>query len=380
MTVFNNRRMSTFQSGRAAGLGTLSLLAISCAAVTPAAPPASAAAPGPGAAPGPAASTSAATAAAGPTSAAEATRRVVFHGACDASGAVVLNEALIAVADDEDNILRVYDSRRGGEPLVAVDVSTAMNLPVKKKSPELDIEAGTRVGEHAFWLTSHGRNSKGKVQESRFRLFATTRPAQGAGLTPVGTPYTQLLEDLLAAPVLRPFGLDAAAKLPPKEPGGLNIEGMTGRHDGRSLWIGFRNPLPQGRALVVAMLNPAAVVGASQKPVFDDPQLLELNGLGVRALSRWRDLYLLVGGPAAGGGASRLFLWDGQGDRPVPVPVQWGDLNPEAFASFPDSDQVLLLSDDGTRLVDGVECKRLKDPAQKRFRGAWIDIPADKRR
>jgi hypothetical protein len=33
---------------------------------------------------------------------------------------------------------------------------------------------------------------------------------------------------------------------------------------------------------------------------------------------------------------------------------------------------VLVLSDDGSQLIDGTECKRLSDPAQKRFRARWI--------
>jgi hypothetical protein len=31
-----------------------------------------------------------------------------------------------------------------------------------------------------------------------------------------------------------------------------------------------------------------------------------------------------------------------------------------------------VLSDDGSQLVDGIECKHLKDPTKKRFRARWI--------
>jgi hypothetical protein len=33
-----------------------------------------------------------------------------------------------------------------------------------------------------------------------------------------------------------------------------------------------------------------------------------------------------------------------------------------------------VLSDDGGVDVDGTECKRVKDPTKKRFRGAWVSL------
>src|SRR3954470_5180846 len=77
---------------------------------------------------------------------------VEFQGMCDASGAVPLGGDRFAVADDEDNVLRVYDAGRGGPPLHAVDISAALPLPHKKKTPETDLEAATRLGDLALWI------------------------------------------------------------------------------------------------------------------------------------------------------------------------------------------------------------------------------------
>jgi hypothetical protein len=296
---------------------------------------------------------------------------VVFRGMCDASGAVTLGDALFAVADDEDNVLRVYDSRTGGDPLFAVDVSPSLALPIKKKAPEADIEAATRVGDVALWLTSHGRSSKGKLQPGRFRFFATTAPAEGVGLAPVGTAYDGLLEVMLADPRFAPFDFQSAALIAPKEHGGLNIEGMTRHLDGSSVVIGFRNPRPSGKAIVVTLKNPLQVI-EGQAPQLDAPQLLDLAGLGVRGISLWRGRYLISAGAVSSEAPSRLFSWDGSvAPKPLgalPLP----DLNPEAFVSYEARDAVLLLSDDGSRLVDGVECKKLEDPSRKSFRGVWF--------
>jgi hypothetical protein len=300
---------------------------------------------------------------------------VEFRGMCDASGAVVLGRDRFAVADDEDNVLRVYDPSRGGAPLAAVDLSPALDLPAKKKAgkkqPETDLEAATRLGDRALWLTSHGRNSKGKPQPSRLRFFATTAPADGAPAI-AGKPYTHLLDDLLAAPPLARFGLAEAATLPPKQPGGLSIEGMTARPDGRSVLIGFRNPVPEGRALLVPLLNPLELPQGARAR-WGPPVQLDLGGLGVRALSFWRGRYLIVAGPVDAGPA-RIYTWDGKSAAARAAAVDLTGFNPEGVYSPEDRDQVLLLSDDGAVEVGGTPCKQLKEAGQKRFRGRWITI------
>lgn len=312
-----------------------------------------------------------------PAAAAAAARSdvVVFEGMCDASGAVPLADGRFVVGDDEDNILRVFDPKRGGAPLLASDLSSQLQLPERKRPPEADIEAGTALGEHALWLTSHGRRSSGKLDPSRLRVFATTLPTDGRPVERTGEVYTHLLDDLLADPRLGAYGLAQAAGVAPKEPGGLNIEGLTATADGAAVLVGFRSPVPQGRALVVPVLNPRGLV-AGERARLGEPRLLDLGGLGVRSLSWWRGRYLVIGGGTAGAGVSRLFTWQGGDDTPVPVAsLDLAGFNPEAFVSPEDRDALLLLSDDGTVPVDGVECKRLKDPTKKRFRGLWVRLP-----
>jgi Protein of unknown function (DUF3616) len=310
---------------------------------------------------------------AGPA-AVQAAEDLVFTGMCDASGAVTLGGGKFVVADDEDNVLRVYDAGRGGAPLSATDLSPELQLPSKKKAPETDLEAATLLGDRALWLTSHGRNSKGKPQPSRLRLFATTG-GDGSPLQVVGKPYTQLLDDLLRAPALANFGLQAASQKAPKQPGGLNIEGMTARPDGRSVIIGFRNPVPQAKALVVPLLNPLQML-EGQPAKLGTPRLLDLEGRGIRSMSFWRGRYLMIGGGIADEAVSRLYTWDGKSYRARAVAsVVLDDFNPEGFASFEDRPQVLLLSDDGSRQIDGQECKQLEDATRKRFRGRWVHVP-----
>jgi hypothetical protein len=312
---------------------------------------------------------------------------VVYVGMCDASAAVPLDAHTFAVADDEDNILRVYDADKGGPPLRMIDLSPALPLadkpkipkpgkPAKKprKAPETDLEAATALGGSGYWMTSHGRNSKGKMQSARYIVFATTLPRMGEPLQLVGQPYLTFLEDLLSAESLRPFDLESAWQRPPKEPGGLNLEGLTASADGTFVYIGFRNPVPKGRALIVPLLNPAELT-RGQRARLGDPVLLDLAGQGIRALSLWRKRYLLIAGDPGPGGTSHLYSWDGRVAASRISTVDFAGFNPEAFFTPENRPDILVFSDDGSVLVDGVRCKDLEDPTRKRFRGLRLRLP-----
>ncbi|HTV17656.1 MAG TPA: DUF3616 domain-containing protein [Polyangiaceae bacterium] len=301
-------------------------------------------------------------------------RWVRFEGACDASGAVPVDARHFAVADDEDNVLRVYDAYAGGEAVRRTNLSKQIAL---KKKGEADIEAATSIGDRAFWLTSHGRNAKGDEDPNRSLVITTQLPTLDERVAVEGEVYRELLHDLQQEPSLAPYQLTRASELAPKEPGGLNIEGLTATPDGKLL-IGFRSPLAGTRALLVPIENPAALYGAG-KVKLGAPIELDLGGLGVRSLSWWRGSYLIAAGSTGAGGPSRLYRWSGPGTEPrIAAESVFEGSNPEAFFSAEDNDQILVLSDDGTRDVGGKPCKKLKSKKHKSFRGVWLTPPVDK--
>src|SRR5882672_6181940 len=166
-----------------------------------------------------------------------------YRGMCDASAAVALDVNSFVVASDEDNVLRIY-RRDQPTPVQTVDLTAFLNADDR----ETDIEAAAAIGNRIFWITSHGRNRKGKDRPARQRLFATDIAQRGGILTvvPAGYAYGRLLGDLVSAPQLARYRLGEASTLPPKTPGALNIEGLAATPDGKLL-IGFRNPVPGGK-------------------------------------------------------------------------------------------------------------------------------------
>lgn len=285
-----------------------------------------------------------------------------YEGLCDASAAIALDARHFIVADDEHNQLTVY---RRGAPAPVGQVALGRFLQADKES---DLEGAARVGQRIYWIGSHARNSAGKRREDRQRFFATD--VNGATVAPVGKPYAALLDDLLATPALAPWRLADAAQRPAEAAGGFNIEGLAASADG-SLLIGLRNPVPQGRALLIPLLNPGELVAGRGPARFGAAVPLDLGGRGVRDIERVGTGYLIVAGPPADAGSFALYGWSGKaGDAVVPVALDLGTLRPEALFAWPDG-QLTLLSDDGGMPLGKHDCKDA-DKSRRGFRS--LDI------
>lgn len=294
---------------------------------------------------------------------------VIFTGTCDASAAIPVSGDLFVVANDEDNLLRFYRFSKPGPPVQTFDLKPWFTN--KKKSPEADLEAAAQLGDTIFFISSHGRNSTGKPAPARQRLFALklTGTNNFMAAERVGQIYTNLVADLAADARYARFDLDDAAELAPKASGGFNIEALVATPEG-ALFIGFRNPIPQSRALVATLLNPRETI-AGQPAKFAAPFQLDLGGLGLRDMCATTNGYYLIAGPASGGhGDSRLYFWAG-GDAPPQAisEVTFARSNPEGICvlDFGNQSDFLIVSDDGTRKINGKECKSLPE-TQRQFR------------
>ena len=196
-----------------------------------------------------------------------------------------------------------------------MDWDANLGIDPEGKHPETDIEGAAVLGKTVYWITSHGRNKEGKWRTNRHRFFGMTVARDGDQVTaqPVGKPYVRLASDLVADPRLKVLRLaeslaadrDEDETLAPKD-AGLNIEALSAAADGKSLLIGFRNPRPEGMALIVPLLNPDAVLQKGAAPEFAEPVRLRLSrevqgqkiSLGIRSMeySAGHQAYLIVAG------------------------------------------------------------------------------------
>ncbi|MHC4989255.1 MAG: DUF3616 domain-containing protein [Planctomycetota bacterium] len=295
----------------------------------------------------------------------EAGAEQFFRGSADASAAVALDSERFIMADDEDNILRVYHwNQPGSDPNCQTDISAAIGFD--PKHPEADIEGATRLNDRIFWITSHGRSKSGAFRPSRCRFFATRITPDGSAA--VEGVYRNLIDDLIAYDKQYKLGLQAAigtvgdrvnpqkeSQLAPKKEG-LNIEGLCTTADGSQMYIGFRNPSPNNMALIITLANPEAVVLKGATPVLKAPVLIDLDGQGIRSIEYAPNLkkYLIIAGSQKStddAPAFHLYTYEPENQKTHKL-ATFSDITPEAIFQFPNASEINLLSDDGTRLID----------------------------
>lgn len=321
------------------------------------------------------------------------TATILQLGLMDGSAGVAISPDRFITCSDEVNQLVSFPIAPESRGEVLLDLNTIPawlgDLGKKKKGKfyELDLEGAARIGDTIYWISSHGFDEEEDESFHHRVFFATTLTPDGK-LVPTGRVYRDLLADLVAEKSLEPFQLDAASRITPKRgptetsPGGLNIESLCVAADGKSLFVGFRNPSPGGKGLLVPLLNPAGMLEGKSRAQFGQPLLLDLGGLGFRDMIRWRGRYLILAGhydshlgedgkAVESVPASRIFHWTGQpDDKPEPLDgIDLDSYNPESLIHFPD-DRVLILSDDG-----GFQKEKVKNSSDyvPFFRSLWLE-------
>lgn len=283
-------------------------------------------------------------------------------GVCDASAAIAVGDEHFIVANDEDNIFHLYDGTKSEKFLESDSIFTKLG--------EIDIEGAAQIEDRIYWIASHSRNKDAEEQPSRHKFFATRVKAKGQTLSQIGNTYTDLLKHLSNKfPEIKQA---AEQTIGPEEKGGLNIEGLAACSD-NGLILGFRNPILEGKAFLVKLLNPSELIeNTSAIPQFSYAIRLDLGGRGVRAIAYWatKNCYLIVGGsynddPIIEGEPNFvLYKWDGnESNNPEKVNVDLGTLSPEAIVIYKNG-KVQLLSDDGGQEIDGKKCKKLAEKAR----------------
>ncbi len=105
---------------------------------------------------------------------------------------------------------------------------------------------------------------------------------------------------------------------------------------------------------------------------------LDLGKLGIRDLAFNGGWVLIAAGPRSGADDFALFAWRGPGEAPRPLGFRFTDgFSPEGAVLYADAgwSGVHLFSDDSSSVITDCECKDLADPARKRFRSRWVELP-----
>ncbi|MYU50491.1 hypothetical protein GTY53_00255 [Streptomyces sp. SID7805] len=314
-----------------------------------------------------------------------------FTGSSDASAAVDAGDGYVIVADDESNVLRLYDRNASGGPVKTWDFSSELGV-----SKEMDMEAAARVGDTIYWTGSMGNNKSGKFKPDRSTLFTTTVTGSGARtqLSLAGS-YKGLRADLVAWDQDHDdrygFAAGTADGQVPKQIDGFNVEGLEfAPGSTTTAYIGFRAPLvpPKkgGKALLVPVTNIDKVV-TGKHATFGTPVELDLGGLSIRDIRKnAANQYLFVAGSWAAEDNSApytLYSWDGvAGHAPVKLQsLPTDDVGGwEAVVDVPDlrtpGARAQLITDCGSADLygDGTEAKDLDHDEWKKSRATWFTV------
>jgi uncharacterized repeat protein (TIGR02543 family) len=352
----------------------------------------------------------------------------IFHtAASDASGASVIDSNYMFVADDENNLLRLYDRRHSGKQLYSFDISSAVGA-----SSECDLEASStsvkyNAGKRLYWIGSLGNNKSGDLKSDRNKVVATDVAGTGAASTLTVKSYSNQMRNALISWGNTNgwnFTTSAASGMIPKRIDGFNVEGLSVTHGGDTAYIGFRAPCVPVKGItpnasnrkyaILAPINNFETImnGSGQvatTPLIGEPILFDLEGLGIRSVEKTASgKYLIVAGLFTGGGSPAVYLWDGvvpanpgktviDTSSPVSklIKLRLPDLkdlaqvspdgqaegHPEAMIANVEGNilNIRLLSDNGTVdfYNDGTEAKSLSHDEFKKFRSDLFTCSID---
>lgn len=161
-----------------------------------------------------------------------------------------------------------------------------------------------------YAITSQSRDGEGDSKKSREKLVRFR--IEGDRVVDAGSARSLKPALLTAHPELAA----AAGIRDVKRGGGLNVEALEASADGRRLWVGFRSPLLDRRAILACVENPSGIFDADEAPrIAARLETLDLGGHGIRGMSCVPSLggYLVIAGPVASEGAAfELWWWSGE--------------------------------------------------------------------
>ncbi len=315
----------------------------------------------------------------------------IYHtGVADGSTAIFVDANYMFVADDETNVIKLFDRNNSGLSLYQFDVTPFLGL----SGTEVDMEASFRSPTNPnriYWMGSLSNSKSGNARPDRNRIFATDVVGTGANstLTFVGY-YDKLRSKLITWGDANGYNFTAKAAtgIEPKRIDGFNIEGLEMGPDGTTMYIGFRAPYVgtgTNKALICPLLNFESWFGngsPATNPSFGTPIELNLNNHGIRSLGKnAANQFLIVAGSYASTGTFELYSWNGQRTTaPIALDVDLTNLKPEGIVAIPSDVSgtftIDLISDLGSNIIyeDGVENKAVAEPNHRKFLTSTLNV------
>ncbi|WP_163340131.1 DUF3616 domain-containing protein [Desulfopila sp. IMCC35008] len=269
-----------------------------------------------------------------------------FDSLYEPSGVVQVKTGAVIVIEDERGtpLYFVRPQQRSERGVLARGKSLSVGVEVD------DLEGITASGDSTlFAITSHSVTRKGKRKEDREQLLKLK--VQNNSVTLTGEAHSiqpYVIKQLQQLQEFDEILMDA-----------INIEGLSFDKSGKKLLVGLREPLFNGKAIVLEILNPFSLFEDNEPPLFSDQLiLLDVGGSGIRAMEYFPQLkrYLVASEVTNKNGKkrSRVWAWDGtkhNSPTKVVLPKLKGIRNIEGLAPlvYENKHFLLIVCDDGKR-------------------------------
>lgn len=320
-------------------------------------------------------------------------------GISDASAAMALDNDYMVIANDESNLLYVYNRNESGLPVKTYDFNSGNLLSLTDGSSgnwkEVDVEATVHsINNNArtYWLGSMSNSSSFNDKPNRNRIFAIDITSTGAGTSfSNGGYYAGLRSRLISWGDMHGYNFTAAAAdgKDPKTIDGFNVEGMVFGPDNTTLFIGFRAPLVPTGTRTKAVIAPVENFEAwfnngspASEPTIGAPIELDLGGRGIRDMIRLANgNYIIVAGSYDETSVPAVYRWTGLASDAPLLLSSFGLAGINAESVMPvyqgaqlTDDKLQIIADNGDDIYynDGIAAKDLPQDNYKKFMSAVI--------
>jgi len=233
-----------------------------------------------------------------------------FSNIYEPSGAISLNDGKVLLVEDESKQgLQLIEVHKDGtvEELSKPKMSQKAKTIFKNKIR--DLEGATSNGKNQIYvITSHTTNKTRKHKVPREQIV---RFDYNQGAISEVKLYHGLLNSLKEIHPQFKEILSTKEKVSRKNE--INIEALTWDKKEKTLLIGMRSPLIEGKAVVVALKNPDDIFDKKKEPKLDKPILLDLEGDGIRGMSwdeKKQGYWIIAGDSGKRKAEFSLWFWD----------------------------------------------------------------------
>lgn len=227
-----------------------------------------------------------------------------FYNIFEPSGATTMPDGKVLIVEDESSAqaLKLIELDEENSVLEAGDLYMPKKIKKIFKKEIEDLEAITSNENTVFGITSHSLSKSGKAKAEREKFIMFTYEEGAIGDFYI---YGDLKKDLYEN--FREIFSDSLFVA-----NNIDIEGLCFEEPIGSLLIGFRSPVLNGKAMVIAIENPKEIFLSNEKPRFSKPITLDLNGLGIRDFTydaQKEGYWIIAGGSSERDANFELWFW-----------------------------------------------------------------------